>query len=120
MKPTAIAYLRSDISTAQNWDEIQMRSLAKRYGYDLAKTIVFSLRTPDPITQLIAAVRRSGSEAVFTPHLGHLGAEMPIVLVRTCDVITMDNETTYARSYFGIQIPQLTSGRALAEGQVRP
>ncbi|WP_328411738.1 hypothetical protein [Nocardia sp. NBC_00403] len=43
MKPTAIGYLRSDISgTAQNWDEIRMRSLAKRYGYDLAKNIVFT------------------------------------------------------------------------------
>lgn len=101
MKPTAIAYLRSDISTAQNWDEIQMHSLAKRYGYDLAKTIVFTSRTRDPITQLITVVRRTGSEAVFTLHLGHLGAEVPIVLVGTCDVITMDDETTYARSYFG-------------------
>ncbi|MEV0063809.1 hypothetical protein [Nocardia sp. NPDC050718] len=70
MKPTAIAYLRSDISTAQTWDEIQMRSLAKRYGYDLAKTIVFTPRTPDPITQLITVVLRTGSEAAFTPHLG--------------------------------------------------
>jgi hypothetical protein len=72
MKPTAIGYLRSDISgTAQNWDEIRMRALKKRYVYDLAKTIVFTPRTLDPITRLITIIRRTGTKAV-TPHLRHL------------------------------------------------
>ncbi|MFG2446466.1 hypothetical protein ACGFQG_26685 [Nocardia fluminea] len=101
MKPIAIGYLRSDISgTAQSWDEIRIRSLAKRYGYDLAKTIVFTPRTPDPITRLITAAHRTAAETVFTPHLAHLGTEVPNVLIRTCDVITVDDETTYARTYF--------------------
>ena len=74
MKPIAIGYLRSDLSgAAQNWDEIRIRSLAKRYGYDLAKTIVFTARTADPLTGLITIVQRINAEAVFIPHRRHLG-----------------------------------------------
>ncbi|MFF5036626.1 hypothetical protein [Nocardia salmonicida] len=106
MKPIAIGYLRSDISgTAQNWDEIRIRSLAKRYGYDLAKTIVFTPRTPDPITRLITTAHRTAAEAIFTPHLAHLGTELPSIIIRTCDVITVDDENTYARAYFVCSIP---------------
>lgn len=101
MKPIAIGYLRSDLSgAAQNWDEIRIRSLAKRYGYDLAKTIVFTARTADPLIGLITIVRRINAEAVFVPHRRHLGVEMPL---GTCDVITVDDESTYARSYFAVQ-----------------
>lgn len=104
MKPIAIGYLRSDLSgPAQNWDEIRIRSLAKRYGYDLAKTIVFTARTADPLTGLITIVRRINAEAAFVPHRRHLGVEMPLTLVGTCDVITVDDESTYARSYFAAQ-----------------
>ncbi|MEU3014964.1 hypothetical protein [Nocardia asteroides] len=100
MKPVALGYLRSDLSgAAQNWDEIRIRSLAKRYGYDLAKTIVFTARTADPLTALITIIRRVGAEAVFVPQRRHLGAEIPLILVGTCDVITVDNENTYARTY---------------------
>lgn len=100
MKPIALGYLRSDYSgAAQSWDEIRMRSLAKRYGYDLAKTIVFTARTADPITALVTIVRRIGAEAVFVPHQRHLGAEIPHILVGNCDVITVDDESTYARMY---------------------
>ncbi|MEV6219609.1 hypothetical protein [Nocardia sp. NPDC051833] len=100
MRPIALGYLRSDLSgAAQNWDEIRIRSLAKRYGYNLAKTIVFTDRTADPLTTLIAIVRRIGAEAIFVPHRRHLGAELPPVLVGTCDVITVDDESTYARAY---------------------
>ncbi|MFI6225035.1 hypothetical protein ACIBEH_31120 [Nocardia salmonicida] len=106
MKPIAIGYLRSDISgAAQNWNEIRIRSLAKRYGYDLAKTIVFTPRTPDPITRLITTAHRTAAEAIFTPHLAHLGAELPSILIRTCDVITVDDETTYSRAYFAFRSP---------------
>ncbi|GGN94277.1 hypothetical protein [Nocardia rhizosphaerihabitans] len=103
MKPIAIGYLRSDLSgAAQNWDEIRIRSLAKRYGYDLAKTIVFTARTADPVTGLITIVRRINAEAVLAPHRRHLGVEIPLALVGTCDVITVDDESTYARSYFAV------------------
>ncbi|MFE3542316.1 hypothetical protein ACFXK0_05020 [Nocardia sp. NPDC059177] len=101
MKPIALGYLRSDLSgAAQDWDEIRIRSLAKRYGYDLAKTIVFTARTVDPLTGLIAIVRRISAEAVFVPHRQHLGAEMPPTLVGICDVITVDDESTYARRHW--------------------
>ncbi|MGW6729948.1 hypothetical protein ACWF9G_28955 [Nocardia sp. NPDC055029] len=100
MKPTAIGYLRSDISgAAQNWDEIRIRSLAKRYGYDLAKTIVFDARTQNPTTQLISIARRTNAEAIFTPDRRHVGTKVPSQLVRVCDVVTVNDEQTYARCY---------------------
>ncbi|MFE1595779.1 hypothetical protein [Nocardia sp. NPDC058705] len=101
MKAIAIGFLRSDISGhTQSWDEIRIRSQAKRYGYDLAKTIVFNAGTPDPIAQLIDIVRRSNAEAVFTPHRDHLGPEIPERLVQVCDVITVADQSTFARCYF--------------------
>jgi hypothetical protein len=100
MKAVAIGYLRSDISgSAQNWDEIRIRSLAKRYGYDLAKTVVFTAGIQNPISQLIDAARRAQAEAVITPRRDHLGLAVPEHLVRRCDVITVDDQTTFARSY---------------------
>ncbi|MFC9475572.1 hypothetical protein ACFTS5_25580 [Nocardia sp. NPDC056952] len=100
MKAIAIGYLRSDISgPAQNWDEIRIRSLAKRYGYDLAKTIVFSGGTQNPISQLIDVARRAEAEAVITPRRDHFGLEVPERLVRICDVITVDDQNTLSRSY---------------------
>ncbi|MFC8382139.1 hypothetical protein [Nocardia sp. NPDC057272] len=106
MKPVAIGYLRSDLSgSAQNWDEIRLRSLAKRFGYDLAKTIVFDARTQNPMSELIGIAQRTKAEAVFTPHRRHLGTDVPDLLVRTCDVITVDDQMTYARSYLGGRSP---------------
>lgn len=84
-------------------DEIRLRSLAKRSGYDLSKTIMFTARTADPLTGLITIVRRINVEAVFVPHRWHLGVEMPLTLVSIYDVITVDDENTYARSYFAVQ-----------------
>ncbi|MGF0319869.1 hypothetical protein [Nocardia fluminea] len=54
---------------------------------------------------MITTARRTAAETVFTPHLGHLGTELPTILIRTCDVITVDDETTYARPYFACMRP---------------
>jgi hypothetical protein len=47
----------------------------------------------------------SGGRSGPPSHLSHLGAEIPNVLVRTCEVITIDGENTYARSHFGCSLP---------------
>ncbi|WP_181699349.1 hypothetical protein [Nocardia sp. GTS18] len=108
MKPIAIGFLRSDISgTAQNWDEIRIRSLAKRYGYDLAKTIVFGVRAQNPVGQLVDIVRRTSAEAIFAPTHRHLDDEFFDRLVRACDVVTVEDGTTYARSYVSCPSEQL-------------
>ncbi|MFJ9743541.1 hypothetical protein [Streptomyces sp. NPDC101166] len=96
--PTAIGYLRGDVSgMRQQWDEVQNRSLAKRLGYTLTRTVVFSERTDDPIQRLINVVRRTAAEAVFVPGLDHFGGVVPDELVRAADVITVEPEATYAR-----------------------
>lgn len=96
-KPTALGYLRSDISgVAQVWDETQIRSLAKRLGYELCKTVVFGKDTDHPASRLLNVVRRLDVDAVIAPSLDHLdGTAEPVV--RTCDVITVSPESTYAR-----------------------
>ncbi|WP_040805531.1 hypothetical protein [Nocardia concava] len=96
--PTAIDYLRSDVSGArQQWDEMQTRSLAKRLGYTVAKTVVFSQHVEEPIQRLVNVVRRVQADAVVVPNLAHLGGTVPTALVQVVDVITVEPHDTYAR-----------------------
>ncbi|WP_028478243.1 hypothetical protein [Nocardia sp. CNY236] len=98
IKPTAIGYLRRDISgISQPWHEIQIRSLAKRLGYNLAKTIVFTANTGAPIPLLIDAVEAAGAEAVFVPNLWHFDSHLPAELVKSADVITLTPPRLYQR-----------------------
>ncbi|MGQ4597359.1 hypothetical protein [Nocardia sp. R6R-6] len=97
-RPTAIGYLRRDISgISQTWDEIQIRSLAKRLGYELAKTVVFRAETDSPLSRLLNVVRRVDVDAVIVPGVRHFGGEVPTGLVAVADVITVSPERTYAR-----------------------
>ncbi|WP_406266037.1 hypothetical protein OH799_19470 [Nocardia sp. NBC_00881] len=100
-KPGAIGYVRCDISgVRQKWDEMQIRSTAKRLGYDLRKTIVFNERTADPIYRLRVVVTRLGVDAVIAPsghHFDPAWAAVPAELVAVADVITVSPEQTYAR-----------------------
>lgn len=99
-RPTALGYLRRDISGAQQaWDETQIRSLAKRLGYDLVKTLIFDADNEYRLDQLETAVQINQAEAVIIPTLDHLdGTADP--LVKFCDVITVRPENTYARWAF--------------------
>ncbi|WP_199856808.1 hypothetical protein [Nocardia suismassiliense] len=96
-RPTAIGYLRRDVSgVSQVWDETQIRSVAKRLGYELAKIVVFGPQTGNPVSQLLDTIERVGADAVVMPTLQHLADELELV-VRVCDVITVNPENTYAR-----------------------
>ncbi|MFC4376268.1 recombinase family protein [Nocardia halotolerans] len=93
LRPTAIGYLRTDVSGArQSWDEIRMRSLAGRLGYNLAKIITFSGRTDHPMDRLIAQARRANAEMVLVPNEDHLGDSNPERLHRITTVITLPDE----------------------------
>lgn len=83
----ALAYLRTDISgIRQTWEEIQMRSLAARLGYNLRKTITFSAATEDRIERLLRELERHNAEAVFVPSLDHLEGEVELIKARV-DII---------------------------------
>jgi hypothetical protein len=101
-RPAAIGYLRRDVSGgAQAWHETQMRSLAKRLGYDFAKTVVFGASTGDPIGRLRMAVQYGDVEieAVIVPGEDHFeGGVVPDSLIQLCDVITVTPQETYSRS----------------------
>ncbi|MFD0364875.1 hypothetical protein ACFQZZ_25845 [Nocardia sp. GCM10030253] len=97
-RPTAVGYLRRDVSgISQDWNEIQIRSVAQRLGYDLAKTVVFGRETDDPEGRLLNVIRAMDVDAVIVPNAVHLGGAIPDALVQECDVVTVSPENTYAR-----------------------
>ncbi|WP_174187714.1 hypothetical protein [Nocardia barduliensis] len=97
-RPPAIGYLRRDVSgVSQTWDEIQLRSLAQRLGYELAKTVAFGPETDSPLSRLMNVVRRVDVDAVIVPGVRHFGGEVPPALVQVVDVVTVNPERTYAR-----------------------
>lgn len=98
MKPPAIGYLRTDVSgPSQTWDETRIRSLARRYGYDLSRIVAFSERTDDPAKRLLNVVANTAAEAVFAPSEKHFDGPVPQSLVNVVDVITVDDEQTRSR-----------------------
>ncbi|MFD3594357.1 hypothetical protein ACFWU5_16660 [Nocardia sp. NPDC058640] len=100
MKPSAIGYLRSDVSgRTEEWDRAAIKALAARYGYTLVKFVTYSEHTDDPIQRLINVVRRYMAEAVFAPSLAHFSDEVPDRLVCIADVNLVAPECTYAQSY---------------------
>ncbi|RDI51054.1 hypothetical protein [Nocardia mexicana] len=109
--PAAIGYLRRDVSKSrQEWDETQLRSLAKRLGYNLRKTIAFGEHTDKPDCRLRTIVARLGVEAVIVPDVRHFeGGAVPAQLVAVVDVITVSPECTYARWADG-KLPELSEG----------
>lgn len=111
MKPPAIGYLRADVSgVSKAWDQIQIRILAERLGYQLAKTIEFSQHTADPIGQLLATIARDQVDAVVVPSLEHLSGEIPEDLMLAADVITVSPEATYARRLANLFDPVASQG----------
>ncbi|MFE3442549.1 hypothetical protein ACFXNW_05925 [Nocardia sp. NPDC059180] len=58
---------------------------------------MFTASTPDPIQQLIDAVRRAAAEAVFAPDDSHFDGLVPVALVAVADVVTVRPEETFAR-----------------------
>lgn len=98
-KPNAIGFLRSDVSgIRQIWDETQIRSVAKRLGYDLCKILVFGPDSERQMARLKATITQLDAESVIVPGVEHFQAgQVPATLVRTVDVITVDPLKTFAR-----------------------
>ncbi|MEU1426457.1 hypothetical protein ABZ412_05195 [Nocardia sp. NPDC005746] len=97
-QPSAIGYLRHDVSGAQQqWDEAQIQHLARRLGYDLCKTVVFGPETDRPLVRVRTLVSRMEADAVIIPSLAHFGGHIPDDIVQVADIITVSPENTYAR-----------------------
>lgn len=97
----AIGYLRRDVSgSRQPWDEEQIRSLARRFGYDLSRIVAFSQHTDEPHQRLCNVVGRVGATAVFVPSTDHfpIPEEVPASLLHLTDIVTVDTQFTYTRS----------------------
>ncbi|WP_067693935.1 hypothetical protein [Nocardia jejuensis] len=97
--PAALGFLRSDVSgTHQQWDEIQIRSLAKRLGYDLRKTVVFNATTDRPVQRLCTLLVALGVDALIVPSAAHFeGEEVPADLVTVANICTVKPESTFPR-----------------------
>ncbi|WP_280498905.1 hypothetical protein [Nocardia cyriacigeorgica] len=97
MRTTAIGFLRTDLSgPRQAWDETKLRAMAKRNGYDLAKTLVLP-ESADVIAALGTAIEKSKAAALFVPSLEHLGGTIPRPLTHVA-VIDVDTGSTHAPS----------------------
>ncbi|WP_328659892.1 hypothetical protein [Nocardia salmonicida] len=106
----AIGYVRKDISGCrQQWDETQLRTLAKRLGYNLRKTVAFSDRTDNPVDRLRITVGRLGVDAVIVPSAAHFGGTVPADLVAMVDVITVSPHETHARFALPPHVRVITS-----------
>lgn len=83
----------------QSWDEEQIRSLARRFGYNLAKIVTFGERTDAPTQRLCTVVARMDAAAVIAPSVLHFDtASIPPELIQLADVVTVDNHATYTRT----------------------
>ncbi|APB01055.1 hypothetical protein NS506_07028 [Nocardia seriolae] len=98
--PSAVGFLRSDVSGLnQPRDELQIMRAAKRTGYDLRKTLVFSDRTEDRAHRLRVAIDRLGVDAVIVPSTAHFdGHDIPADLLAVATVITVSPGSTTART----------------------
>ncbi|WP_067825113.1 hypothetical protein [Nocardia inohanensis] len=104
-RPAALGYLRTDVSgVSQLRDEHQIRSIAKKLGYDFCGVIVYDPRTPrPPLARVKTQVTRLQAEAVITPGPNHFDDDTILRdLVRQVDVITVNPEVTYARWSTGL------------------
>ncbi len=106
MRVYAIGFLRRDVSgTRQPWDEIQVRSLARRLGYNLRKIITFTNGVDDVGLRLRDIVEVCHADAVIVPSAAHFeGSVVPSKLVRVADVITVEPECTYAGRGYGASV----------------
>lgn len=98
--PSAVGFLRSDVSgTNQPRDELRIHAAARRTGYDLRKTIVFSARTDEPMHRLRVAVDRLGVDAIIVPSIEHFDDHLvPAQLLEVAVVITASPGNTWART----------------------
>lgn len=112
MSIPAIGYLRRDVSgVRQQWDENQIRSAARRLGYNLRKIIALTSSVHDVGLRLGNIAGAVGAEAVFVPNVAHFEfGVVPTTLVEVADVITVDPDRTYARWGDG-QLPIEISGQ---------
>lgn len=103
MSIDAIGFLRRDISgVRQPWDETQIRSLARRLGYNLRKIITFTADVDDIGLRLRNIAEAHRVDAVFVPHVAHFdGGVVPSKLARVADVITVEPVCTYSRRTTG-------------------
>lgn len=108
--PPAIGYLNPAISkTRLDWHTSQIRRLAAQLGYDLIKILAFGPEVDQPIHRVRVTISRTGAEAIFTPSAEHFpGCEIPAELVRVADVVTVNDQHTYAR-YSNGRLPDLDS-----------
>ncbi|GAB4588211.1 hypothetical protein [Nocardia sp. IFM 10818] len=98
--PSAVGFLRSDVSGLnQPRDELRILAAARRTGYDLRKTIVFSEHTEDRMRRLRVAIARLGVNAVIVPSTEHFDDRtIPEELLEVAAVITVSPGSAWCRT----------------------
>ncbi|WP_040838016.1 hypothetical protein [Nocardia brevicatena] len=90
----AIAYLRTDLTSCEEFDVHRIERLALRLGYRLRETLRADSGLSG-VADLEEHIRCHEAEAVFVPTAPHLGEHLNRI-VKQADVIELDGEC-YAR-----------------------
>lgn|GEM_PF-5741054 len=105
--PRAVVYLRKDLSPCWQWHETQCKSLARRYGYTVDRTIWFTGRDRARMSRLLHECQRHRCEAVFVPSLDHLDPDATLLLSNGLQITTVegylsDDPESYDRRTAGV------------------
>ncbi|MFJ9370509.1 hypothetical protein ACIRRA_39645 [Nocardia sp. NPDC101769] len=90
-KPTALGWLDIEVSTAPEWDQAQMRRLARHLGY------VVEMASEVSLIPLVDIVRSADADALIVPSPDHLDPLMLNALLSVADVETVLPRLSFAR-----------------------
>ncbi|MBF6324512.1 hypothetical protein [Nocardia cyriacigeorgica] len=90
-RPTALAWIDSEISTAPEWDAAQVQRLARRLGFDL---VFPAERSALPLAE---QVRSADVDAVIVAASSHIDPLTMDAIMHICDVEFVCPRLSFAR-----------------------
>lgn len=90
-RPTALAWIDPEVSTAPNWDAAQVKRLARHLGYALIWPV------PHRTIPLIDQLRTADVDAIVMPTPAHLDARTLDLVMHLADIETACPRLSFAR-----------------------
>ncbi|WP_067675749.1 hypothetical protein [Nocardia miyunensis] len=103
--PKALIYYRKDLSPCWQWHETQCKSLARRFGYTVDRTIWFTARDDARMYRLLHETLGHNCEAIFVPDLEHLDLEATFLLTNGLQIIALCGHSSGAPETYTHRTP---------------
>ena len=103
--PRALIYYRKDLSPCWQWHETQCKSLARRFGYTVDRTIWFTARDDTRMFRLLNEALGHRCEVIVVPDLEHLDQEATVLLTNGLQIIALRGHTTGAPETYTHRTP---------------